>query len=315
MALEDSSHGWLGVLAKRGMNFLLRYHTHYQGEINLKFAAFMRELQVEQDSHATQLAAARQHTAALDAGLAALTTVCRDLARLDGYFSARPYMARDAYATAGDLHTPMGYADPKRDALADGAAPDFADLFRGSEEFIRDRQRVYLQFCKAASKIVDLGSGRGEFLDLLREQGVDAVGVELDASMVERCRGRGLCVEHADAFEYLERLPRESVDVIFSAQFVEHVESSRLAELLELARGRLRPRGLFIAETVNPESYLAQKTFFVDLSHQRPIFPQVLLHMCQTSGYASARIFYPGAGGFTQLGYREAGEYAIVAMK
>src|SRR5207237_9268749 len=115
-----------------------------------------------------------------------------------------------------------------------------------------------------------LGSGRGEFLDLLREQGVDAVGVELDPSMVERCRGRGLCVEHADAFEYLERLPRESVDVIFSAQFVEHVESSRLAEALELARGRLRPRGLFIVGTVNPESYLAHNTcifYLSDLSH------------------------------------------------
>jgi hypothetical protein len=57
------------------------------------------------------------------------------------------------------------------------------------------------------------------------------------------------------------------------------------------------------------------KTFFVDLTHQRPIFPQVLLQLCQLAGYESARTFYPTAGGFTQTQYRDAGEYAVVAAK
>jgi hypothetical protein len=103
--------------------------------------------------------------------------------------------------------------------------------------------------------------------------------------------------------------------VIFSAQFIEHVPSDRLLELLELGYSRLRKGGLFIAETVNPESHLAAKTFFVDLTHQRLIFPQVLLQIGQEAGYESARIFYPTAGGFTQAQYRDAGEYAIVAVK
>ena len=72
---------------------------------------------------------------------------------------------------------------------------------------------------------------------------------------------------------------------------------------------------MFIAETPNPESYLAQKSFYVDLSHQRPIFPQVMLYLSQLSGYTSARIFYPTAGGFTQTAYRDAGEYAVIAVK
>jgi O-antigen chain-terminating methyltransferase len=165
------------------------------------------------------------------------------------------------------------------------------------------------------SKVVDLGSGRGEFLQLLRDEGIDAIGVEMDRELVQRCRKRGLCVELADAFDYLRGVPEASLDVIFSAQFIEHIESGRLSEFVELARSRLRSRGLFIAETVNPESYLAQKTFFVDLTHQRPIFPQVLVHMCQTAGYQNARVFYPAAGGFTQTGYRDAGEYAVVAAK
>jgi cyclopropane fatty-acyl-phospholipid synthase-like methyltransferase len=126
---------------------------------------------------------------------------------------------------------------------------------------------------------------------------------------------RGLRVENADAFDYLHSIPEASVDVVFSAQFIEHLDSQRVPDLIQLAFSRLRQNGLFIAETVNPESYLAMKTFHIDLTHQRPIFPQVLLHMCQIARFRSARIFYPTAGGFTQTAYRDAGEYAIIAVK
>jgi hypothetical protein len=347
MELTDSSHGRLGVVVKRGMNFLLRYHTHYQGEINLAFANFLRQVQTEHEAHACQLAAARQEIAvtrqenavtrqenaitrqglgaarqqiaALEAQLQVtvenLGTTTTTVARLDGYFASRPYMAHDAYGSGGDLNTPMGFGLGLQDPAATPTVPEFGDLFRGPEDFIGDRQRVYLDFFKGMSKVIDLGSGRGEFLEILREQTIDAIGVDLDPVLVDRCVKRGLHAEHADALDYLKQTPEGSVDVIFSAQFIEHVESNRLLELLELARSRLRDKGLFIAETVNPESYLAMKTFFVDLTHQRPIYPQVLLHICQTVGYSSARIFYPTAGGFTQKAYSEAGEYAVVAVK
>jgi glycosyltransferase involved in cell wall biosynthesis/phospholipid N-methyltransferase len=321
MDLGDSSHGRLGVLMKRGMNFLLRYHTHYQGEINLAFAAFLRQLSAEQDAQAAEIKTLepRGEVKALEAQLKdvikLLSKATTELARHETYFSARPYMAVDAFGTTGDLNKPMGYsvADLPPDRRA--ALPDFSDVFRGQEDFVADRQRTYLRFFKGVSNVVDLGAGRGEFLELMREQGIDAVGVELDPVMVERCLKRGLRAVHADAYDFLQELPERSVDVIFSAQFVEHVPSQRLLELLELARSRLREGGLFIAETVNPESHLAAKTFFVDLTHQRLIFPQVLLQIGQEAGYESARIFYPTAGGFTQAQYRDAGEYAIVAVK
>jgi 2-polyprenyl-3-methyl-5-hydroxy-6-metoxy-1,4-benzoquinol methylase len=299
MDLSDSSHGRFGVLVKRAMNFMLRYHTHYQGEINLAFARFMRQLQADTEAQAAQVA------------------------RLNRQLAARPYMAYDAYGSAGDLSEPMGFGLDERAAASPTKAPEFADLFRGPEGFIANRQRVYLQFLKGLSSslslgkthIVDLGSGRGEFLELLGDEGIEAIGVELDPVLVERCTQRGLRVQLADAFEYLKGIPEDSVDAIFSAQFIEHVKSDRLAELVEAAYSRLRQKGLFIAETVNPESYVAMKTFYVDLSHQRPIYPQVLLHLCQTAGFRSARIFYPTAGGATQTAYRDASEYAVIAVK
>jgi hypothetical protein len=104
------------------------------------------------------------------------------------------------------------------------------------------------------------------------------------------------------------------LDAIFSAQVIEHIVPATLPRLVALSRAKLRPRGLFIAETVNPESYEALKTFHVDLSHQRPIYPQVLLHLCQQGGFLSARIFYPVKGAFTQEHYQDAGEYAVIAV-
>ena len=69
-----------------------------------------------------------------------------------------------------------------------------------------------------------------------------------------------------------------------------------------------------VAETVNPECYEALKTFFVDLTHQKPIYPQVMLQLCLDAGFPSARIFYPNGGGFTQENYETAGEYAVIAV-
>ena len=103
-------------------------------------------------------------------------------------------------------------------------------------------------------------------------------------------------------------------DAIFSAQFIEHIPPAELPKLLALARTRLREGGAFIAETPNPESFEALKTFHVDLTHHRPIYPQVLLYLCLQEGFRSARIFYPVGGGFTQRNYESAGEYAVVAL-
>src|SRR5439155_1653709 len=88
MDLGDSSHGRLGVFAKRGVDSLLRYHNHYQGEINLAFARFMRDLLADHEQHAALLDAARQHIAGVDAKLGSLA---KDVARFDSYFGARPY--------------------------------------------------------------------------------------------------------------------------------------------------------------------------------------------------------------------------------
>lgn len=236
-----------------------------------------------------------------------LEQVEKELAHVGHRLAVRPYISRDLFGTAGDLDRPMGYG-PGADI------PGFADLFRGPEDFIAERQRAYLPFFQGLDRIVDLGCGRGEFLRLLAASGGRAVGVELDSSLVERGTAQGLDVVRSDALDYLQGLPAGSLDAIFSAQFIEHLDPVRLVELLALAKSRLRSGGTFIAETVNPECFEALKTFHVDLTHQRPIYPQVLLFLCRDAGFPSARIFYPLGGGFTQAQYERVGEYAVVAV-
>jgi glycosyltransferase involved in cell wall biosynthesis/SAM-dependent methyltransferase len=226
-----------------------------------------------------------------------------------GYrFAVRPYMGVDPFGVAGDLNKPMEYGPGS-------ARPTFEDVFRGPRELIAERQRAYLPLLKGIDTVVDLGCGRGEFLDLMAEAGIPAVGVEKSPELVAAGRARGLNVVKADVLRYLRARRRGSLGAIFSAQFIEHLPPEKLDELLALSLSRLRRGGLFIAETPNPESFEALKTFHVDLTHHKPIYPQVLLHMCLERGYSSARIFYPVGGGFTQQQYETAGEYAVVAVR
>ncbi len=98
----------------------------------------------------------------------------------------------------------------------------FADRFRGTEDDIKERQRVYVPYFEGRENILDLGCGRGEFLELLRESGITARGLDVDLDMILLTRDKGLDVVREDAFTYLETLPDGSVGGIFAAQIIEH---------------------------------------------------------------------------------------------
>jgi SAM-dependent methyltransferase len=237
---------------------------------------------------------------------AATREMTRNLDELRARLRARPYMSHDEFGTL-NLREPMGYSSGQ---TGPPSGKSFMELFRGTEEFISRRQQVYLPFFRDRQRIVDLGCGRGEFLRLLSAAGYQPVGV--DQKLLETLPPGARFVQ-ADALAYLRDQPPDSIDAIFSAQFVEHLTTDRLMELLTLARSRLCPGGLFIAETVNPESIQALRVFHVDLTHKRPIFPQTLLQLCRETGFTRASIFYPEGGGFTQEHYDTVGEYAVVA--
>lgn len=195
----------------------------------------------------------------------------------------------------------------------DSAYAGFEDVFRGTDAFVRGRLQQYLPLLPPASEVVDLGCGRGEMLQILAEAGHRAVGVDSDEGMVQRCLRSGHSAVLAEAGSYLQSVGAASLDVVFSAQFIEHIEPSALTELLAASHRALRPEGLFIAETVNPHCLSALRTFFVDLTHVKPIFPEGLLVMCREAGFSEAVILFPNGRNDFEWDRRHTGEYAVVA--
>jgi SAM-dependent methyltransferase len=174
--------------------------------------------------------------------------------------------------------------------VAAASVPDyfaFESRMRGSTESIRERQRPYLDDFREAAPVLDLGCGRGEFLVLLREAGIEARGVDLDPDMVAYARGEGLEVEQADAVGYLQDLEDGSLGGVFAAQLVEHLPAPTLVRLLELAAAKLRPGGLLVAETINPLSPLALRNYYADLTHAQPLVPETLELLVRQAGFGT----------------------------
>jgi SAM-dependent methyltransferase len=149
-------------------------------------------------------------------------------------------------------------------------------------------------------------------LDLLSEAGIESAGVDLDAAMVARARAKGHEVELGNALSALEARPDGSLGAIFSAQVIEHIPAAELGRLLELSRARLRPGGLFVAETVNPHCVNALKAFWVDPTHEHPLFPETMLQMLRAAGFKSAYFFHPNASGNVTEDRFTAPAYAVV---
>jgi 2-polyprenyl-3-methyl-5-hydroxy-6-metoxy-1,4-benzoquinol methylase len=161
----------------------------------------------------------------------------------------------------------------------------FEDRLRDSQT-LKEKQRRYLKYFAGKSPVIDAGCGKGEFLELLREAGSDAKGLDLNLDMVLACREQGLEVEQGDAIEYLAGQPDASIGGIFSAQVIEHLTSAQLYALVTLSWRKLKPGGVVVLETLNPESIFVQyRWFWMDPSHVRLVHPQTLQLMLEATGF------------------------------
>ena len=173
----------------------------------------------------------------------------------------------------------------------------FEDRHRGPRALIKTRLQVYLPFVELLKTIhtdvnaVDLGCGRGEWLELLQDVGVSAHGVDLDEGMLDGCRELGLSAELNEAVSYLETLPDESQSVVSAFHLVEHLPFERLQALVLEAHRVLKPGGILIMETPNPENMVvATRNFYLDPTHQRPVPPELLFFVAEFYGFARMKV-------------------------
>jgi len=226
----------------------------------------------------------RRAEARLDGMLSTLALARSELDALRRRADAEPG-ARGASASSSPMTPPAPFTAPEYLA--------FEERFRGTPEDIRDRLAFYLPHFDGRAPVVELGSGRGEFLDLLRERGVEARGVDDNQDMVGYCRERGLAVEQGDLLAYVRGLPDRSVGGIFAAQVIEHLPPAVLRETLTACYRSLRHDGKLVVETVNPRSLLALvEAFYRDLTHQKPLHPETLEFLLRAAGFREVAIEY-----------------------
>jgi len=172
---------------------------------------------------------------------------------------------------------PPGAAPPPAVAPPPFDYGRFAERFRGSEEYVKAGLEFYRPFFQDRHAVLDIGCGRGEFLELMRDAGVPARGIDLSQESIDLFRHKGLAAETADLLVYLADLPGPVLDGIYCAQVVEHLPPERLPEMIRLSAAALERGGVLAIETPNPECLAIFAThFYLDPTHTRPV-PHALL--------------------------------------
>ncbi|MHA6204603.1 methyltransferase domain-containing protein [Dyella soli] len=219
--------------------------------------------------------------------------------------SARSLLELRYVVERGTVQASRGGELPDRNQSEPSSVPNahdalyasFEDEFRGTREDIKSRVEHYLPAVRhavgetSAGLVVDLGCGRGEWLELLREHGIKSCGVDLNKVMLAECKASDLDVTEQDALVYLRSLSSDSVSAITSMHLVEHLPFDVLLELLDEAFRVLRIGGILILETPNPENLLmATQWFYIDPTHRNPIPPPLLSWLARARGFSDVSI-------------------------
>ncbi len=185
------------------------------------------------------------------------------------------------------------------DAVDDWLSPLYSqleDAFRGAREDVQSSQRAYLPDVTdlpPGAPVVDIGCGRGEWLELLAQNGIPAYGLDLNKSFVERNVARGLDVRHGDAIAHLLSVEPGSVGAVTAFHVVEHLPFPELVRLVDAALVALRPGGVLLFETPNPTNVLVgSAAFYIDPTHRNPVHPLFLQFLLEARGFIDVEIRY-----------------------
>ena len=180
---------------------------------------------------------------------------------------------------------------------ADNLNRQFDEKYRPSAAEIQARQRPYVSSFKGCSPVLDIGSGRGEFLGLLRELGVVGYGVEGNPELAAEGVGKGLKILREDPATHLHGLPLQSLGGVHLFGMIERMPPAEFSRLIKLARDRLNWGGLLIVEAINPCCEEAMRTFYFDPARLRPTHPELLRFLGENAGYAFSHFVFTGRRG------------------
>ena len=180
--------------------------------------------------------------------------------------------------------------------LLDAFYVSFEDAFRGPRDTVKERVRVHLAPVREAGAgtterpVLDIACGRGEWLEVLQGEGLVCRGVDTNRVLVAENRARGLDVVESDAYAYLRTLPDQSVGAVSVIHFLEHLPFADMVALLDEILRVLRPGGVVVCETPNPQNLLVGASYFyIDPTHRNPIYPDSLVFLAEARGFVRVR--------------------------
>ncbi len=161
---------------------------------------------------------------------------------------------------------------------------NFLQKFRGDEGEIKKRQEIYLNHIKNSQFVIDLGCGRGEFLEILQKNSIQGAGVEKEPSLCAILKEKNLRYFQRDIFDFLEEKPLD-FDTVVSFHLIEHLSLKEAIYFLKLIYDKLPNKGILIIETPNPTSLFSFLNFFKDPGHKTPWHPETLNFYANEIGF------------------------------
>jgi SAM-dependent methyltransferase/glycosyltransferase involved in cell wall biosynthesis len=299
-------------LARRGAYRALRPYARSERVLDEAMAGALRALAVDVAAERASRQRDRAQLGRLSRSLRAL----EDAAAEGGGARALPYVADERYVLRDEpgLGTVLGFERERGEPVDEATLyRRFEEVFRGPRERVAELVAPYLDLLDGHGPVLDVGCGRGELIEALAARGVEARGVDADAGMAAEARERGLDVAVADAVAYLEGVEDASLGAITAVHVIEHLPVDALTAFFRLAARKLRPGGLLAAETINPHAPAALKTFWVDITHRHPLFPEVALALADAAGFRRGAIWHPRGSGDAERDRFTADAYAVVA--
>jgi len=166
----------------------------------------------------------------------------------------------------------------------------FEERFRGERSSLKEGLTGYVDLFEGLGPVLDLGCGRGEFLELLEAADIPSTGIDGNPEMVAECRARDLTAEVGDAVAHVESVAPGTIGGIFAAQFIEHLPPRTIRKFVDDCFRAIRPGGRVVLETVNPASVTAFVGFYRDLTHEKPLHPETLEFLLRAAGFQDVTI-------------------------
>ena len=187
----------------------------------------------------------------------------------------------------------------------------FENRFRGAREKVMKSQEQYVRYFRGKCNVVDIGCGRGEFLELLAAEKIPAVGVDLNETFIGLCQSRGLQAVCGDAIKYIREMPKKT-DGIFCSQMAEHLSKAKLLELCRTCYNRMEEGAYVVFETPNASSLVTMaQGFYIDPTHDKPVHYELFRYFLEISGFKDIEIIFTeeSKAGLPRIPHIQGGEH------